>query len=209
MSVSGSGLRSSDHLVVEVKQLLRVAAGTTNRRGSAAAALRRVSRPGRRRRDQAPVSLTLPAGDFDDLGARAWVGAEPKPCYGRGNTTGCVRVHIPRPQSGRSSRSGGRHSGERRDSSSAQGSQPRPATGALDDAARLRIAETKPQRPLAEWSLAPDADGKFDRHLSVVVGHAYTDVCVVASLASREPACPARDEENGTVWSDLAVPPLN
>jgi hypothetical protein len=58
---------------------------------------------------------------------------------------------------------------------------------------------------LAEWSLAPDVEGSFDRRLSVVIGHAYTDVCVVASTTRREPVCPA-PVENGTVWTQLAVP---
>jgi hypothetical protein len=58
---------------------------------------------------------------------------------------------------------------------------------------------------LAEWSLAPDADGTFDRRLSVVVGHAFSDVCIVASTTTREPACPA-PAEDGTVWTQLAVP---
>jgi hypothetical protein len=96
VAVRGIGLRSSEHLVVEVEQLLRM----TDRHG------RHSWRPGQPlygaslgpdssgEVDQT-VDLPLPAGDFDDLGAKAWVGDEPKPCYTRGNTTGCVRVHIP------------------------------------------------------------------------------------------------------------------
>jgi len=61
------------------------------------------------------------------------------------------------------------------------------------------------RRSHAPWSLPPDADGKFDRRLAVVVGHAYADVCVVASTTTREPPCPA-PVEDGTVWSELAVP---
>src|SRR6266542_1991727 len=95
VSVRGIGLRSSDHLVVEVEQLLRV----TDRRG-------RLSwRPGQplygaslgpdnSGEIEQTVDLPLPAGDFDDLGARAWVGDAPRHCYANGNTTGCVRVHI-------------------------------------------------------------------------------------------------------------------
>jgi len=63
----------------------------------------------------------------------------------------------------------------------------------------------QPARTLAEWSLAPDADGVFDRRLSIVVGHTYSDVCVVASLTSTEPACPAATKD-GAVWARLAVP---
>ena len=40
------------------------------------------------------VDLFVPPGDFDDLGARAWIGDEPAPCSGRGSnavTTCCRR----------------------------------------------------------------------------------------------------------------------
>jgi hypothetical protein len=67
------------------------------------------------------------------------------------------------------------------------------------------LAPTSPVRVLAEWSLAPDADGSFDRRLSVVVGHAFSDVCIVASTTAPAPACPA-PVEDGTVWTQLAVP---
>ncbi len=63
------------------------------------------------------------------------------------------------------------------------------------------------RRSLAEWSLAPNADGEFDRRLAVVVGRTYSDVCVVASISSRAPSCPAIAEK-GTVWTQLAVPPV-
>jgi len=134
------------------------------------------------------------------------LGDEPKPCYSRGNTTGCVRVHIPRPQE-------------------------RPQLSALWEtymrAPRLLIrlkARNLPRRPepwmtlrvfgiapdlsrrtLAEWSLAPDAGGVFDRRVSVVVGRAFSDVCVVASISTRDPECPSAAEA-GTVWTRLAVP---
>jgi hypothetical protein len=68
------------------------------------------------------------------------------------------------------------------------------------------IAAGQPARDLAEWSLAPDADGVFDRRLTVVVGRAYSDVCVVASISDRTPECPPTPEA-GTVWTELAVPP--
>jgi hypothetical protein len=207
VTVRGVGLKSSDHLVVEVEQLLRI----TDQQGKPAwepgqplygASLG----PNTAGEINHTVNLPLPAGDFDDLGARAWFGDEPRPCYTRGNTTGCVRVHIPRPQE-------------------------RPQLSAVWEtfvrAPRLLIrlkARNLPQRPvrwmtlrvygiavdqsrrnLAEWSLAPDADGVFDRRVSVVLGRAFTDVCVVASISTREPACPA-PMDNGTVWTQLAVP---
>ncbi len=154
------------------------------------------------------VNLTLPAGNFDDLGARAWVGTEPKPCYGKGNTTGCVRVHIPRPQ-------------ERPQLSVTWETFVRLPRLQLRLRARnlgqrsalvmtLRVYGLTPGRPartLAEWSLAPDADGIFDRRLAIVVGHSYSDVCVVASLTSSEPACPPASRD-GAVWARLAVPPV-
>jgi hypothetical protein len=52
------------------------------------------------------------------------------------------------------------------------------------------IAAGQPRRNLAEWSLAPNAGGEFDRSLAVVVGRAYSDVCVVASISTRDPECP-------------------
>lgn len=207
VSVRGSGLRASDHIVIEVEQLLRV----TDSRG------RYSWKPGKPLYGaslgpdssgdvEQTVDLRLPAGDFDDLGGRAWVGDEPEPCYTRGNTTGCVRVHIPRPQE-----------------------RPQLAVDweTFVRAPRLLVrlkARNLPQRParwivlrvygiaadgsrrsLAEWSLAPDADGLFDRRLSVVVGRGFSDVCVVASSSTREPRCsPPLDD--GTVWTQLAVP---
>jgi hypothetical protein len=205
VSVRGTGLRSSDHIVVEVEQLLRSETGG-----------RLAWRPGQplygasvgpdtEGRIDETVDIPLPAGDYDDLGARAWVGDKPKDCYAHGNTTGCVRVHVPRPQE-----------------------RPQLAVDweTFVRAPRLLIrltAKNLPEKPpksmtlrvygltsdhgrrdLAEWSLAPDADGKFDRRLSVVVGHSYADVCIVASTSSHA-ECPGGTDLN-TVWSELAVP---
>ncbi len=207
IAVRGTGLRSSDHLVVEVEQLLR----STDERGQltwrAGQPLYGASLgPDGSGNVEETVDVPLPAGDFDDVGARAWVGNEPRDCYADGNTTGCVRVHIPRPQE-----------------------RPQLAVDweTFVRAPRVLIrlkAHNLPQRPsrsmtlrvygvvagqtpriLAEWSLAPDADGVFERHLSVVVGHAFADVCVVASITTRSPVCPA-PVEDGTVWTQLAVP---
>ena len=208
VSVHGIGLRSSDHLVVEVEQLLRTAKPRGQESWQAGEPLYGASLgPNSSGEIDQTVNLSLPAGDFDDLGARAWVGDEPHPCYTRGNTTGCVRVHIPRPQ-------------ERPQLSvvwetfvkaprllirlKAKNLPQRPARSMT-----LRvfgIAPGQPRRNLAEWSLAPNAGGEFDRSLSVVVGRAYSDVCVVASISSREPECPA-PVEDGTVWTQLAIPP--
>jgi hypothetical protein len=208
VTVSGSGLRASDHLVVEVEQLLRGADENGRPTWTPGQPLYGASLgPDGSGAIDHTVDLRLPAGDFDDLGARAWVGTEPRPCYGKGNTTGCVRVHIPRPQ-------------ERPQLSvswetyvraprllvrlRARNLAPRPAR-----ALTLRVfglSAGEPRRPLAEWWLAPDADGAFDRRLAVVVGHGFSDVCVVASLDSSEPACPAAPDD-GTVWALLAVPP--
>ncbi len=201
ISVHGTGLRSSDHLVVEVEQLLRA----TDDRGQL------TWKPGQPLYGASlgpdssgnvaeTVDVPLPAGDFDDVGARVWVGDEPKDCYTDGNTTGCVRVHIPRPQE-----------------------RPQLAVDwetfvrAPRVLIRLKASRSmtlrvygimsgRPTRVLAEWSLAPDAEGVFDRHLSVVVGHGFSDVCIVASITTREPSCPA-PVEDGTVWTQLAVPP--
>ena len=205
ISVRGIGLRSTDHLVVEVEQLLRAGGGGWRSGQPLYGASLGPDGDGD---VEEKVELALPAGDFDDLGARAWVGEEPKDCYTRGNTTGCVRVHIPRLQERpqlavvwetfvRTPRLG--------ITLKARNLQPRPARSMT-----LRVyglTTGLPPRNLAEWSLAPDANGVFERRLSVVVGRGYGDVCVVASISSREPACPPRVED-GTVWTRLAVPPL-
>ena len=209
VSVRGTGLRSSDHLIVEVEQLLRVPGEQGRPAWKPGQPLYGASLgPNGAGEIEHTVNLTLPSGDFDDLGARAWVGDEPKPCYGRGNTTGCLRVHIPRPQ-------------ERPQLTvawetfvkaprllvrlKARNLAQRPP---LSISLRVYgVVSGQPQRPLAEWSLAPDADGKFDRRLSVVVGRSFSDVCVVASISSRGPACPAAVDD-GTVWATLAVPPV-
>jgi hypothetical protein len=199
VSVEASGLRSSDHLVVQVEQLGHTGLPGQELYGASLG-------PDTSGDVKQSIDVPLPAGDFDDIGAKAWVGAEPKDCYSRGNSTGCVRVHVSRPQE-----------------------RPQLAVDweTFVRAPRILIrlrAHNLPQRPsrsmtlrvyglapgqasrvLAEWALAPDADGSFDRRLSVVVGHAFSDVCVVASTTTREPVCPA-PVEDGTVWTQLAVP---
>src|SRR5919201_1576915 len=208
VTVRGTGLRSSDHLVVEVEQLVRAAGEDGRLTWQPGQPLYGASLgPDGGGNVSQTVDVPLPAGDFDDVRARGWVGREPKDCYADRNTTGCVRVHIPRPP-------------ERPQLAvdwetfvraprllirlKARNLPQRPSRSMT-----LRvygIAPGQPVRPLAEWFLAPDADGVFDRHLSVVVGHAFTDVCVVASITTRAPTCPA-PLEKGTVWTELAVPP--
>jgi hypothetical protein len=209
VSVRGIGLKSSDHIVMEVEQLLRITNEQGNITWKPAQPLYGASLgPDSAGEIEHTVDLPLPAGDFDDVGARAWVGSEPKPCYAKGNTTGCVRVHIARPQ-------------ERPQLAvvwetfvraprlllrlKARNLPQRPARSMT-----LRVygmAPGQPRRTLAEWSLAPDAEGEFDRRLGVVVGRAFSDVCVVASLSTRVPDCPP-SVEDGTVWTQLAVPPV-
>jgi hypothetical protein len=209
VSVRSIGLKSTDHLIVEVEQLLRGKDDRGKPAWTPGQPLYGASLgPNTGGEINHTVNLPLPAGDFDDLGARAWVGNEPSPCYTRGNTTGCVRVHIPRPQ-------------ERPQLSAVWETfvrAPRllvrlearnlPRRPARSMALRVYgIASDQSRRTLAEWSLAPDADGEFDRRVSVVVGRAFTDVCVVASISTREPACPA-PVDDGTVWTQLAVPAI-
>lgn len=196
VSVHGSGLRSSDHLIVEVDRLdgaeQPLYGGSFGPDSSGVV-------------DQ-KIDVPLPAGDFGELGARAWVGREPKPCYARGNTTGCVHVHIPRLQERpqlavewetfvRAPRI--------RITLRARNLSPLPRREMTLRA--FGLVAGVPPRPLAEWSLAPNADGVFDRRLSVVVGHSYSDVCIVASLSQPDPACPPASDAL-TVWTQLAVP---
>jgi hypothetical protein len=208
VSVRGIGLRSSDHIVVEVEQLLRGTDDDGRLTWKPGQPLYGASLgPDSGGEIEQTVDLALPAGDFDDLGARAWVGDEPRPCYTGGNTTGCVRVHVSRPQ-------------ERPQLSvvwetfvraprllvrlKARNLPQRPARSMT-----LRvygIAPGQPRRNLAEWSLAPDANGEFDRRVALVVGRSFSDVCVVASISTREPECPA-PVDDATVWTQLAVPP--
>jgi hypothetical protein len=207
VAVHSTGLRSSDHLLVEVEQLLRATDDRGVLRWQPGQELYGASLgPNSAGEVAQTVDVPLPAGDFDDVGARAWVGEKPKDCYRRGNSTGCVRVHVSRPQ-------------ERPQLAvdwetfvraprllirlKARNLTQRPSRSMT-----LRVyglATGQPSRVLAEWSLAPDADGTFDRRVSVVVGHSFSDVCVVASTVAREPVCPARLED-GTVWARLAVP---
>ena len=199
VAVRGTGLRSNDHLVVEVEQLLHGRPGQQLYAASLG--------PDKGGDVAQTIDVPLPAGDFDDVGARAWVGDEPRDCYRKGNSTGCVRVHVSRPQE-------------------------RPQLAVIWEtfvrspriSIRLR-ARNLPQQPsrsmtlrvygfvpgsasrvLAQWTLAPDADGIFDRRLSVVVGRTFSDVCIVASTTTRTPLCPAAVDD-GTVWTQLAVPP--
>jgi len=208
VTVHGSGLRSSEHMLVEVEQLVRAKSDEGRLTWKPGEPLYGASLgPDGDGQIAHTVQIPLPQGDYDDLGARAWVGSEPRPCYSRGNTTGCVRIHVPRQQ-------------ERPQLAvswetfvrvprllvhlSARNLAQRPARSMT-----LRvygIPAEAPRRTLAEWQLAPSETGTFDRRLAVVVGRLYTDVCVVASTATLDPPCPA-SRDAGTVWSQLAVPP--
>ena len=202
VAVHGIGLRSTEHLVVEVEQLVRTHDGWRSGQQLYGASLG----PDGDGKVEEKVELTLPPGEFDEVGARTWVGAEPRDCYTRGNTTGCVRVHVPRLQERpqlsvvwetfvRSPRV--------RITLKARNLTQRPSRSMT-----LRVyglLAGQPARNLAEWSLAPDANGVFERRLSVVVGRAFSDVCVVASTSSRAPTCPP-SVDDGTVWTQLAVP---
>src|SRR5215210_3654458 len=207
VSVRGTGLRASDRLVLEVEQLLRAPDDRGTLEWKPGQELYGASLGPDGSGDVAQtVDVPLPAGDFDDVGVRAWVGDEPKDCYGAGHSTGCVRVHVSRPQ-------------ERPQLAVEWETFVRAPRVVIRLKARnlplrpsrsmtLRAYGTSPGQPsrvLAEWSLAPDADGTFDRHVAVVVGHGFTDVCVVASTTMRQPVCPA-PVDAGTVWTQLAVP---
>jgi hypothetical protein len=205
VTVRDSGLRSSDHVGVEIDQLLRVEQSDGKLDWKVGQPLYSASLgPDASGKLDHTFTLSLPAGDFDDLGAQAWIGDGPKPCNTA--TTGCVRVHIPRRQEW--PQLAATWETYVRAPRLLVTLRARNLTIRPGPSITLRVyglAPDQPYRTLAEWSLAPDADGRFDRRLAVVVGHAFTDVCVVASTSKREPQCPA-PVENGTVWTRLAVP---
>jgi hypothetical protein len=205
VTVRDSGLRSDDHVGVEVDQLLRVEPASGKLRWKVGQPLYSASLgPDGSGKLDHTFTLTLPAGDFDDLGAQAWIGAGPRPCNTK--TTGCVRVHIPHRQEW--PQLAATWETYVRAPRLLVTLRARNLTIGGEPSIKLRaygLAPGQPYRTLAEWSLAPDADGRFDRRVAVVVGHAFTDVCVVASTSTREPPCPA-PAENGTVWLRLAVP---
>jgi hypothetical protein len=205
VTVRDTGLRADDRVGVEVDQLQRIEQPGHELRWKVGQPLYSASLgPDGAGKLDHTLTLTLPAGDFDDLGAQAWVGDGPKPCSTK--STGCARVHIPHrqewPQLAATWETfvrAPRLVVTLRARNLAVGPAP---------SMTLRVyglAPAQPYRTLAEWSLAPDADGRFDRRLAVVVGHAFTDVCVVASTSTRDPQCPA-PVEHGTVWTRLAVP---
>ena len=99
VSVKGIGLRSSDHIVIEVEQLLRVRDRNGRPAWKRGEPLYGASLgPNDSGEIDHTADVSLPAGDFDDLEARAWIGDKPTSCEAGGRTTGCVRVHIQRPQ---------------------------------------------------------------------------------------------------------------
>ena len=201
VTITASGLRRGDRIAVEVEQLLRGDDRSWQRGLPLYGASLGPDRDGDVKQT---VDLFVPPGDFDDLGARAWIGDEPAPCYGRGTTTGCVRVHLPRPQERpQLAVSWETYVAAPRLLVKLKARNQQPGRWVA-----LRVYGENaglPPRVLAEWALAPDADGLFDRRVAVVAGHRYSDVCVVASTTTREPECPPADDD-GTVWARLAVP---
>jgi hypothetical protein len=205
VTVHDSGLRADDHVGVEVDQLLRVEQPEGTPRWKVGQPLYSASLgPDASGKLDHTFMLALPAGDFDDLGAQAWIGDGPKPCNTR--TTGCARVHIPRRQEWPQLAATWETYVRAPRLLITLRARNLTIHGAPSIALRVYgLAPGQPYRTLAEWALAPDADGRFDRRLAVVVGHAYTDVCVVASTSTRYPECPA-PAQNGTVWARLSVP---
>jgi hypothetical protein len=202
VSVFDTGVRSSDHVGVEVARTLRGGgAGETLYSASLG--------PDAAGKVDHTFDLALPVGEFDDVVARAWIGDEATPCPARGTTTGCVRVHVPRrqewPQLAVTWETFVRvpRLVVSLQARNLRATAMRPMTLLV-----LGLAGGQPPHTLAVWSLAPDGEGFFRRRLAVVVGHGYENVCVVASTSNRAPACPA-PLENGTVWTELAVPPTS
>src|SRR5256885_2951170 len=98
VTVRASGLRSSDHIVVEVDQLVRKPNDAGRLTWKAGEPLYGASLgPNGDGAIAYSIDIPVPAGGYDDLRARAGGGAEPKEGYVRGDTTGYVRGHVPRP----------------------------------------------------------------------------------------------------------------
>src|SRR6201989_3418462 len=91
VSVDANGLRSREHLVVQVEQLGRTGTPGQELYGASLG-------PNAAGDVHQTIDVALPAGDFDDVGAKAWGGSEPRDCYRTGNSTGCVRLHVSRTQ---------------------------------------------------------------------------------------------------------------
>lgn len=204
VAVRGRGLRSSDHLVVSVEQLLR-----TRRPGGGYSYVPGLPLYGASLGPNAAgevdqkITVKLPPGDFDDLQARVWVGEQPADCYRRGNTTGCVTVHVARraerPQLRLTWGPKERASRTLRINLSAQNIPGR--------AIYLLVTGTASQgrpRSLAEWALAPNARGDFQQSLSVLIPKRFLSVCVAASTQAKNPTC-SPNRGMGKVWARLAV----
>ena len=111
VTVTASGLRRGDHISVEVEQLLR----SGDRGWKPGLPLYGASLGPNGDGDvEQTVDVCVPPGDFDDLGARAWVGDEPRPAHGRGTRPAASASTCRGHRSGRNSRSRGRHSSRRR-----------------------------------------------------------------------------------------------
>src|SRR5438046_5479431 len=99
VTVRGAGLRSRDHIVVEVEQLVRAPNDAGRLTWKAGEPLYGASLgPDGDGKIAYTVDIPLPPGDYDDLGPRAWGGGGPKACYARRSTAGCVRLHVRRHQ---------------------------------------------------------------------------------------------------------------
>lgn len=149
------------------------------------------------------ITLSLPPGNFKDVGVRASVDPE-TPCYDTHTTTSCVVVHVPprveQPQLTFDWRK-----------ASKAGASLRVHVTALDIPAgglQFRARGLKPRRSLlAQVNLAPSLDGDID-HTFVLPVKGVRVLCVAASTT--DPAqlkCPLLDRAGPASWSArLRVP---
>ena len=155
VSVHGIGLRSTDHIVVEVEQLLHTSGAAGHESWEPGQPLYGASLgPNSSGEIDQTVNLALPAGDFDDVGARAWVGDEP-PSVLHARQHDRLRPGA-RPAATGAAAAVGRLGDVRQGSAparQAEGPQSAAAPGAVDDLAGVRHrrgpAATKPRRVVA------------------------------------------------------------
>jgi hypothetical protein len=149
------------------------------------------------------ATVTLPPGDYDEIGVKAWIGAEPPYCFNGSSTTGCLTERVirvaERPQLSYSWRWIGRKSEPllvmRLSAHNIEGHN-------VYIVARAVVSGK--HRVIGRAVLAPDAEGSFARTVSLPIPSTISQVCVVASTNSAPQGCPS--SKKGAVSLQSRVP---